>query len=67
MVYAGKAIDVAAMIGGVDYGTSNQENYLQDDAVLAPASEQRAFSAPTGLGAELNKEPWHEDPFGDIA
>ena len=67
MVYAGIAIGVAAMAGAVVYGTSNQQNYVQEDAVLAPAAEQGAFSSESGLGAELNKEKWHEDPFGDIA
>lgn len=67
MVYAGIAIGVAAMAGAVVYGTTNQQNYVTDDAVLAPAAQQGTFSSPTGLGAELNKEKWHEDPFGDIA
>ncbi len=67
MVYAGIAIGVAAMAGAVVYGTSNQENYVQEDAVLAPAAEQGAFSSSSGLGADLNKEKWHEDPFGDLA
>jgi len=67
MVYAGIAIGVAAMAGAVVYGTTNQQNFIADDAILAPAAEQGTFSSPSGLGAELNKEKWHEDPFGDIA
>ena len=67
MVYAGIAIGVAAMAGAVVYGTSNQQNYVQEDAVLAQAAEQGTFSSETGLGAQLNKEKWHEDPFGDIS
>lgn len=67
MIYAGIAIGVAAMAGAVVYGTANQQNYVQDDAILAPAAEQGSFSSPSGLGAELNKEKWHDDPFGDIA
>lgn len=67
MVYTGIAIGVAAMAGAVVYGTTNQQNYIADDAVLAPAAEQGTFSSQSGLGAELNKEKWHEDPFGDIA
>ena len=67
MVYAGIAIGVAAMAAAVVYGTDNQQNYVRDDAVLAPAAEEGSFSSPSGLGAELNKEQWHEDPFGDIA
>jgi len=67
MVYAGIAIGVAAMAGAVVYGTTNQQNFIADDAILAPAAEQGTFSSPSGLGAELNKEKWHEDPFEDIA
>jgi len=67
MVYVGIAIGVAAMAGAVVYGTVNQQHFVQDDAVLAPAAEQGAFSSQSGLGAQLNKEKWHEDPFGDIA
>ena len=25
------------------------------------------IASPSGLGADLNKEQWHEDPFADIA
>jgi len=67
MIYAGIAIGVAAMAGAVVYGTANQENYIADDAVLAPAALEGSFSSPSGLGASLNNEQWHEDPFGDIA
>ena len=67
MVYVGIAVGVAAMAGVVVYGTANQQNYVADDAVLAPAAEQGSFSSSSGLGADLNKEQWHEDPFGDIA
>ena len=67
MVYVGIAVGVAAMAGAVVYGTANQQNYVADDAVLAPAAEQGSFSSSSGLGADLNKEQWHEDPFGDIA
>lgn len=67
MVYVGIAVGVAAMAGAVVYGTANQQNYVADDAKLAPAAEQGSFSSSSGLGADLNKEQWHEDPFGDIA
>lgn len=65
-VYVGIAIGVAALAGAVVYGTSNQQNYVQDDAVLAPAAEQGIFTSDSGM-VSLNKEQWHEDPFGDIA
>ena len=67
MVYIGIAVGVAAMAGAVAYGTMNQQNYLQEDAALAPAAGQGSIVSDSGLGAELNKERWHEDPFGDIA
>jgi hypothetical protein len=67
MVYIGIAIGVAAMAGAVAYGTANQQNYVPADAPLAPASQQGSIVSDSGLGAELNKERWHEDPFGDIA
>ncbi|WP_299290440.1 hypothetical protein [Nitrosopumilus sp.] len=66
MIYAGIAIGVAAMAGIMVYAHDNQQNYLPEDAVLAPASEQGSFSSEDGL-IELNKEQWHEDPFGDRA
>jgi plastocyanin len=66
MVYIGIAIGVAAMAGAVVYGTANQQNYVAEDAKLAPAAEQGAFTSDSGMVA-LNKEQWHEDPFGDIA
>ena len=66
MIYAGIAIGVAAMAGIMVYAHDNQENYLRDDAVLAPAAEQGAFSSETGM-VQLNKEQWHDDPFGDLA
>ncbi|RMW40191.1 MAG: hypothetical protein EA446_00385 [Nitrosopumilus sp.] len=66
MIYAGIAIGVAALAGIMVYAHDNQENYLRDDAVLAPAAKQGAFSSETGM-VQLNKEQWHEDPFGDIA
>jgi hypothetical protein len=55
------------MGAAIAYGTVNQDNYLPDGAELAPAAEQGSFSSESGLGADLNKEQWHEDPFGDIA
>jgi len=66
MIYAGIAIGVAAIAGVVVYGTNNQQNYIPEDAVLAPAAEEGSFSSDTGM-VSLNKEKWHEDPFGDLA
>ena len=66
-IYAGIAIGVLAIAGGVVYATENQQNYLQPDAIPAPANLEGSFSTPSGLGPELNKERWHEDPFADEA
>ena len=67
MIYVGIAIGVAAMAGAIVYGTQNQQNYIPKDAVPAPATVQGPITSPSGLGAQLNKEKWHEDPFGDLA
>lgn len=66
MIYAGIAIGVAAMAGIMVYAHDNQTNYLRDDAVLAPAAEQGAFTSESGM-VQLNKEQWHEDPFAERA
>jgi len=64
LIYVGIAIAVAAIGGVVAYGTANQANYLPDDAVLqSQADEGTIGSGP--LTPSLNKEKWHEDPFGD--
>ena len=67
MVYAGIAIGVAAIAAAIVYGTNNQQNYIGEDAVLAPAAEEGSFTPESGMGPVMNKEQWHEDPFGDLA
>ncbi|MFQ5440958.1 MAG: hypothetical protein ACE5DL_05790 [Nitrosopumilaceae archaeon] len=67
LLYIGLAVGVIGMGAAIAYGTMNQQNYVQEDAVLAPAAQEGAFTSESGLGAQLNKEQWHEDPFGDIA
>ena len=66
-VIAGVAVGVLALAGIVAYGTANQLNYVQQDSVLADAATQGVLPKMGMLGADLNKEQWHEDPFGDIA
>jgi hypothetical protein len=66
-VIAGVAVGVLALAGIVAYGTANQLNYIQEDSVLAEAATQGVLPKTGMLGADLNKEQWHEDPFGDIA
>ena len=67
IIIAGIAVGVAAMAGIMVYGTANQENYIQEGSALAPAAEQGSFTSTSWLGPDLNKEQWHEDPFGDLA
>jgi len=67
IVIAGIAVGVLAMAGAIAYGTANQVNYVQEDSVLAEAASQGVLPKTGMLGADLNKEQWHEDPFGDKA
>lgn len=67
MIYIGIAVGVAAMAGAIAYGTANQQNYVQEDAVLSQAAEQGLLPKTGNLGADLNKEQWHADPYADEA
>ncbi|MBC8517258.1 MAG: hypothetical protein ISR81_06260 [Nitrosopumilus sp.] len=67
LIYIGIAVGVAAMAAAIAYGTENQKNYVPEDAVLSQAAEQGLLPKTGALGADLNKEQWHEDPFGDMA
>ena len=67
MVYVGIAIGVIGIGAAIAYGTANQQNYVPEDAVLQSQAEEGLLPKTSGLGADLNKEQWHEDPFGDEA
>ena len=67
LIYIGIAVGVLAMGGAIAYGTANQANYVSEDAVLSQAAEQGVLQKTGQFGADLNKEQWHEDPFGDLA
>ena len=67
IVLAGIAVGVVAISGIMVYATANQANYLQEGSELAPAATQGSFASESGLGADLNKEQWHEDPFAERA
>ena len=67
MIFAGIIVGVVAMGAAIAYGTANQQNYILEGSQLAPAAEQGSFASPSGFGADLNKEQWHEDPFADEA
>ena len=60
-------VGVVAMGAAIAYGTANQQNYLLEGSELAPAAKQGSFASPSGFGADLNKEQWHEDPFAEKA
>jgi hypothetical protein len=51
----------------VVYGSAAQQERIPETAVDAPATLEGSFTSPSGLGAELNKEKWHTDPFADEA
>ncbi len=67
MVIAGIIVGVVAISGIMVYATGNQENFLKEGSALAPAATQGSFASPSGLGADLNKEQWHADPYADEA
>ncbi len=67
IIYIGMAVGVIAMGLVIAYGTANQQNYILESSELAPAAEQGSFASESGMGADLNKEQWHEDPFADEA
>ena len=67
MIIMGIVVGVAAMAGVIAYGTENQKNYVSEDAILSQAAEQGLLPKTGALGADLNKEQWHEDPFAERA
>ena len=60
-------VGVIAMGGAIAYGTANQQANISDELILSQAAEQGLLPKTGMFGADLNKEQWHEDPFGDIA
>jgi hypothetical protein len=67
IIIMGIVVGVAAMAGVIAYGTENQKNYVSEDAILSQAAEQGLLPKTGVLGADLNKEQWHEDPFAERA
>ncbi len=65
-VYLGAAVVAfVAVAAFVFYGAEQQS--IIEGSELAPAAQQGSFASPSGLGADLNKEQWHDDPFADEA
>ena len=67
IVIGGVVLGVLALAGVVAYGTANQLNYVQEDSILAEAATQGVLPKTGMLGADLNKEQWHEDPYAEKA
>jgi len=67
LIYIVIAVGVAAMGAAIVYGTVNQQNYIPDDAVLQSQASEGIMPKTGAFGGDLNREKWHEDPFGDIA
>lgn len=66
-VFIGIAVGIAAIASGVVYGTQQQQANIPDTAVKAQANIEGSIPSQSGFGPVINKEKWHEDPFGDIA
>ena len=67
IIYAGIAVGVIVMGVAIAYATGAQQDRIPDSSVEAPATLEGSFTSESGLGANLNKEQWHEDPFADEA
>jgi hypothetical protein len=55
------------MGAAIAYGTANQQNFIPEDAVLQSQAGEGILEKTGGLGADLNKEQWYEDPYADEA
>ena len=66
IIYLALAIVAFSAVTAVVFGGANQQNIIEGSE-LAPAAQQGSFASPSGLGADLNKEQWHDDPFADEA
>ena len=65
-MYLAFGVGIMIVVVGIVFGNANQQNNVEG-LELAPAAKQGSYSLPSGLGPELNKEKWHEDPFADEA
>lgn len=68
MIYVGIAVGIGAIAAGMFYATNAQQMAIPDSAVKSPANlEGSVMPSDSGLAPVINKERWHEDPFGDLA
>ena len=67
MVVAAIVVGVVAMGAAIAYGTANQQNNMSDDLILTDAAKEGLLEKTGSMGADLNKEQWHEDPYAEKA
>ena len=66
IIYLVLAIVAFSAVTAVVFHGANQQSVIEGSE-LALAAQQGSFASPSGFGADLNKEQWHEDPFADEA
>jgi len=66
IMYLAVAVGIMSAVMAVVFGTPPQQSVIED-LELSEAALQGSFASASGLGADLNKEQWHEDPFADEA
>ncbi len=66
-VFLGVAVAVFVAVAAFVFYGAEQQSVIIEGSELAPAAKQGSFASPSGFGADLNKEQWHEDPFADEA
>ncbi len=67
MIVAAMVVGVVAMGAAIAYGTANQQNNMSDDLILTEAAKEGLLTKTGNMGADLNKEQWHEDPYAEKA
>ena len=67
IMYLAAAVVVTIGVMAVVFGAAEQNDSHMDKSQLSEAAKQGSFASPSGFGADLNKEQWHEDPFADEA
>ena len=67
IIVAAIVVGVVAMGAAIAYGTANQQNNMSDDLILTDAAKEGLLAKTGNMGADLNKEQWHEDPYAEKA
>jgi len=66
LMYLAVSVGIMMTVMAVVFGAPTQQN-IAEGSELSQAAKQGSFASPSGFGADLNKEQWHEDPFADEA